>query len=100
MLTFKQLVSELARKDVTLSPTELSGMIARFGDKVRQMGHLEEDGSMLVPMACIVEAARSSGAQELSEPRLLTTKTWFPRSDQAKRSSKRLSRPENRSCGK
>src|SRR5437660_7876439 len=67
MLTFKQFVTELAREDVTLSPAEVREMTARFGDKVLQMGHLEEDGSLLVPVDCIVEAARSVGAQTLTE---------------------------------
>ncbi|HXM43741.1 MAG TPA: hypothetical protein VN924_21080 [Bryobacteraceae bacterium] len=67
MLTFKQFVSELASEDVTLSPAELREMTARFGGKVLQMGHLEQDGSMLVPVDCIVEAARSLGARALTE---------------------------------
>jgi hypothetical protein len=67
MLTFKQLVNELAKEDVTLSPAEVREMTARFGDKVLQMGHLEEDGSMLIPVDCVVEAARSLGARTLTE---------------------------------
>src|SRR5271169_6422638 len=67
MLTFKQFVTELAKEDVTISPVEVRGMIARFGDKVRQMGHITEDGSMLIPVDCIVEAARSVDAQTLTE---------------------------------
>jgi len=67
MLTFKQFVTELASEDVTLSAPELREMAARFGDKVLQMGHVEQDGSMLVPVDCIVEAARSLGSQALIE---------------------------------
>lgn len=67
MLTFRQFVTELANEDVTLSPAELRGMTARFGDRVLQMGHVEPDGSMLVPVDCIVEAARSLGTQALVE---------------------------------
>ena len=67
MLTFKQFVTELAREDVTLSAAEVREMTARFGDKVLQMGRLEEDGSMLVPVDCVVDAARSLGAQTLIE---------------------------------
>ncbi len=67
MLTFKQFVTELAREDVSLSPAEVAEMTARFGKKVRQMGHSGEDGSMLVPVDCIVEAARSLGARTLTE---------------------------------
>ena len=67
MLTFKQFVTELAREDVTLSAAEVQEMTARFGPKVFQMGHLEEDGSMLVPVDCVVDAARSLGAQALIE---------------------------------
>ena len=50
MLTFKQFVAELAREDVTLSPAEVQELTKRFGKKVLQMGHVEEDGSMLVPV--------------------------------------------------
>jgi len=50
MLTFKQFVTELASEDVTLSPAEMRETTARFGDKVLQMGHVEQDGSMLVPV--------------------------------------------------
>src|ERR1039457_180444 len=67
MLTFKQFVTELAKEDVTLSQAEVREMTARFGDKALQMGHIEEDGSMLVPVDCIVEAARLVGAQTLTE---------------------------------
>src|ERR1035437_8240659 len=56
MLTFKQLLNELAREDVTISPMDVEEMRTRFGDKVLQMGHLNEDGSMDVPVDCIVEA--------------------------------------------
>ncbi|MBV9938452.1 MAG: hypothetical protein JO150_08115 [Acidobacteriaceae bacterium] len=66
-LTFKQFVTELAREDVTLSAADLREMTARFGRKVLQMGHLEQDGSMLVPVECIVEAARSLGSRMLTE---------------------------------
>lgn len=67
MLTFKQFVTELASEDVTLSPAELREMTERFGDKVLQMGHVEQDGGMLVPVDCVVEAARSIGTQALIE---------------------------------
>ena len=67
MLTFKQFVTELAREDVTIAPAEVQEMSKRFGDKVLQMGHLEEDGSMLVPVDCVLEAARSLETQTLTE---------------------------------
>ena len=67
MLTFKQFVTELAREDVSLSAAEVAEMTARFGKKVLQMGHTGEDGSMLVPVDCIVEAARSLGTRTLTE---------------------------------
>jgi hypothetical protein len=57
MLTFKQFVTELARKEVTVSPAEVEEMTRRFGKKVLQMGHLQEDGSMLISVDCILEAA-------------------------------------------
>ena len=67
MLTFKQFLTELAREDVTLSPDEVRNLTERFGKKVLQMGHLQEDGSLLVPVDCIVEAAQSLGSQKLTE---------------------------------
>jgi hypothetical protein len=67
MLTFKQFVSELAREDVILPASEIEGMRQRFGDKVLQMGHLNDDGSMNVPVDCVVEAARSLEAHTLTE---------------------------------
>jgi hypothetical protein len=42
-------------------------MRARFDDKVLQMGHLEEDGSMPIPVGSVVEAVQSIGGQRLSE---------------------------------
>ena len=66
MLTFRQFVSELAREDVTLSPAEVQDMRERFGEKVLRMGHLAPDGSMAVPVDCIIEAARSIGAGTLT----------------------------------
>jgi hypothetical protein len=59
MLTFKQFVNGLAREDVTLSALEVDEMKRRFGDKALRMGDLQADGSMLVSVDCILEAARS-----------------------------------------
>jgi hypothetical protein len=42
-------------------------MLARFGDKTLQMGHLEEDGSMSIPVEAVVEAVQSLGSQRLNE---------------------------------
>ena len=67
MLTFKQFLNELATEDATISPMEVEEMIQRFGDKVLQMGHRNEDGSMDVPVDCIVDAARSLEAHTLTE---------------------------------
>jgi hypothetical protein len=39
----------------------------RFGDKTLQMGHLEEDGSMSIPIDSIVEAVRSLGSEKLNQ---------------------------------
>ena len=67
MLTFKEFLTELAREDVALSPDEIRNLTERFGKNVLQMGHLREDGSMLVPVDCIVEAAQSLGSQQLTD---------------------------------
>ena len=42
-------------------------MREQFGDKVLKMGNLQEDGSMLVPIDCVLEAAKSLGSQTLTE---------------------------------
>jgi hypothetical protein len=67
MLTFKQFVTELAREDVALSPMEVCEMKKRFGDKALRMGNLQEDGSMLVSVDCIIEAVRSLESHTLTE---------------------------------
>lgn len=67
MLTFVELLEGLARQDVTLLPSEVQRMIERFGNKTLQMGTLNEDGSLSVPIECIVEAVQSLGNQTLIE---------------------------------
>ena len=67
MLTFKEFVTELAREDVTLSSEEVAEMRDRFGASVLRMGNLQDDGSMLVSVDCIVEAARSLESHKLTE---------------------------------
>jgi hypothetical protein len=67
MLTFTQLLEELAQKEITLYPAEVQRMKDRFGDKTLQMGHLQEDGSMTIPVDCVLEAVQSIGSQTLSE---------------------------------
>ena len=63
MLGFKQLVTELSADDAVLTAIEVQEMIERFGDRVRQMGHVQQDGSMSVPVECILEAAQSLGSR-------------------------------------
>lgn len=41
-------------------------MRERFGDETLQMGHLQEDGTMLVPVDCIIEAVRSLEHQNVT----------------------------------
>ena len=67
MLTFAQFIEEIAQKDLVIPAAEVSRLKERFGDKVSRLGHLRQDGSMLVPVDCVVEAAQSLGAAELSE---------------------------------
>jgi hypothetical protein len=52
---------------VSLSAAEVAEMTARFGEKVVQMGHTRHDGSILVPVDCIVEAAHSLDTRTLAE---------------------------------
>jgi hypothetical protein len=50
MLTFVDFLEEL-----TLNPAQVRRMVDRCGPKVLQMGNLQEDGSLLVPVDCILE---------------------------------------------
>jgi hypothetical protein len=52
---------------ITLNPADVQRMKDRFGDKTLQMGHLEEDGSLSIPVDSIVEAVQSLGRQKLNE---------------------------------
>jgi len=67
MLTFIQFIEEIAKNDLTIAPADVHRMREQFGDKVFQMGHLQDDGSMLVPVDCVIEAAQSVGTQTLTE---------------------------------
>jgi len=67
MLTFIQFIEEIAKKDLTIPPADVNRMREQFGDKVLKMGHLQDDGSMLVPVDCVMEAAQSVGTQTLTE---------------------------------
>jgi hypothetical protein len=40
--------------------------MVRFGENLVRIGHLQTDGSMLVPMDCVIEAAQSLGAGRLA----------------------------------
>jgi hypothetical protein len=42
-------------------------MRQRFGDKALKVGHLQENGSMLVPVGCVLEAVQSLGPERLTE---------------------------------
>ena len=67
MLTFVQFLEELSKEEIALSPSEVLQMRQRFGDKTLQMGHLREDGSMRVPVDCIIEAVQSLDSRKLGE---------------------------------
>jgi hypothetical protein len=67
MLTFIQFIEEIAKKDLTIPPADVERMRERFGDKVLRMGHHREDGSMLVPVDCVLEAVQSLGPKTLTE---------------------------------
>src|SRR5438132_5057148 len=66
-LCFVHFLEELAQQEIALVPAEVRRMRERFGEKTLQMGHLQPDGSMSVPVDCIIESAQSLGSQELSE---------------------------------
>jgi len=67
MLTFIQFIEEVAKKDLAIPRADVERMRDRFGDSVLKMGHLQEDGSMLVPVDCVLEAVQSLEPQTLTE---------------------------------
>lgn len=67
MLSFIQFLEELSKDHITLSPAEVQRMRDRFGDMALQMGHLDEDGGLSIPVDSIVEAVQSLGSRKLSE---------------------------------
>jgi len=67
MVTFFQFIEEIAQKDLSISRSDVDRMRDRLGDKVFKMGHLQEDGSMLVPVDCVMEAAQTLGTQAVAE---------------------------------
>ena len=67
MLTFIEFLEELSQDHVEISPAEVQRMTERFGSKALQMGHLQEDGSMSIPVDCVVKAVQSLGSQTLTE---------------------------------
>jgi len=67
MLTFVQFLEELTQEEVVLNPAEVQRLVERYGPKTLQMGNLQEDGSLTVPVDCIVEAVQSLGSRALTE---------------------------------
>lgn len=67
MLTPIQFLEEISKKDLAIPPADVERMRQRFGEKVLKMGHIQEDGSMLVPVDCVLEAAQSLEPQTLTE---------------------------------
>lgn len=67
MLSFTEFVEELGQTDVRLTLSEVAHMRQRFGDETLAMGHVQNDGSLLVPVDCLLEAAGALGARTLSE---------------------------------
>ena len=71
MLSFIEFLEDLERNQQTIAipRADVESLVARFGAEVRQMGvwHHATDGSLEVPVANIVEAARSVGHAVLTE---------------------------------
>src|SRR5437667_8918776 len=67
VLNFIQLLEELSQDHLNLSSDEVQRMRDRFGAKILQMGHLEDDGSLSIPLDAIVEAVQSLGNQTINE---------------------------------
>ncbi len=54
-------------QDVTLSHAEVQQMTERYGERMLQMGTLNEDGSLSIPVECILEAAKTLGSRRLAD---------------------------------
>lgn len=67
MLSFVQLLEELSSESVRLAPDEVARLRQLFGDKPLQMGHLDADGSIPVPLDCLLEAIQAIGLQHLGD---------------------------------
>src|SRR5262249_20934790 len=67
MLTFIQFLEDLTADTAVLHASEVERMRSRFGDKVLQMGRLNDNGSMSISVESIVEAAQSLGNRKLNE---------------------------------
>jgi hypothetical protein len=67
MLTFIELLEELSHKEVLLGAADVERMTRRFGRKTLQMGTINGDGSLSIPLECILEAVHSLGNQKLAE---------------------------------
>src|SRR5260370_39532686 len=67
MLTFVQFLEELTQQEVALSPAEVRRMVDRYGQKPLHMRNLQADGSLAVPVDCIIEAVQSLGNRTLRE---------------------------------
>jgi len=67
MSLFVHLLEELAEGEATLTAGEVRRLRNRIGDKTLQMGHLQEDGSMSIPIDCVIEAVQSMGSRSLNE---------------------------------
>jgi hypothetical protein len=67
MVTFVDFVEELAMQEITLDPAEVQRMVERYGKRTLQMGNLQQDGSLCVPVDCIIEAVQSLGNKTLAE---------------------------------
>jgi len=55
-LSFVEFLEELAQQEIGLASGEVRRMRERFGEKTLQMGHLQADGSMSIPVDCILES--------------------------------------------
>lgn len=67
MLSFVELLTEMARGEISVSAQDVQRLRDRFGDKTLQMGHLQPDGSMLIPTECVVAAAQKIGRNRLAD---------------------------------
>jgi hypothetical protein len=58
MLTFAEFIKNASEKTISFTPAEAQAMRERAGDAALEIGQVQEDGSLIVPVGYLLEAAQ------------------------------------------